>query len=107
MTIRRKLLTLGAVTTVAAIGIAGYRRYALEAMPSPALVRKQQSERRLREMGVLINPSLPTLPLAWTQAIRSAREVAVRVMILRHVAGAATVQLDVPALMKWFKREGV
>jgi hypothetical protein len=104
VTTRRHLMALGVPSVC---GAAGYGWYTRSSESSPAVRRKQRSEERLRALGVMVHPGLPTLPLAWTESARSARDVAVRVLILRHVAGAATVQLDVQALLKWFKREGV
>jgi hypothetical protein len=67
------------------------------------LARKAASEQRLTKLGVTINPDLPTLHIDWLGVKISAQDAAKRLIVMRHLAGAATVEIDIKKLVTWLK----
>lgn len=90
-----------AVATAAATG-ASMADEALQARE-----RKARSLARLKKMGVSVNESLPAWPQASSQIAKSTREVATRVVLLRHVAGAASTYVDGKAIRVWMKKNQI
>ncbi len=67
--------------------------------------RKAKSEQRLKQMGVSINPHLPVLNPNWTEPKTPVQNIAKRLVVMRHLAGAATVNINAKKLVAWFKSQ--